>query len=66
MKYLALCLAPLNTWQFLPVILGQLRSISIEQGGDETQEVADGMQEAWTSRGRATGERERDPWIGDS
>lgn len=52
MKYLALCLAPLNIWHFLPVILGQLRSISTEQGGEEMQEEADGMQEAWTSRGR--------------
>ena len=30
------------------------------------QKGTDGMQQPWTWRGRAAGDRERDPWIGES
>ena len=67
MKYLALCLAPLNTNMAVPSSYsGSAASYLHRVTGEEMQEEVDGMQEAWTLRGRAAGERERDRWIGDS
>lgn len=57
MKYLALCLAPLNTNMAVPSSYsGSAASYSIGEQRNVGKE-AEGMQEAWTLRGRAFMER---------